>query len=111
MVGWIANEYIMRNMGHEYMEQREELFATISDAYTKEFYEDNIHTRVYQTVEWMLMQDSVFVRIYDKLCNLRRKDDAKEFVKMLAKNAHDGILEARDNLFGTQDYEKDTSSR
>jgi len=94
LASWFANQYIMHNMGHEYREQREEIYATLSYAFCTEFNEDNIHNRIHQTVQWILENDEEFYRIYNGIKYRKGEKEANYFAEMVGRNANDGIQDA-----------------
>ena len=78
--------YIKKSIAHSHRQDRDAIFKAVNDGMREEFNEDNIHTRVYCTIKWLLLQDTEFITFAEF------KDDS--FVNTVAHNARDAVLDS-----------------
>jgi len=57
---WLFRGFVRNNICVERLHIRNKIFAIINDAMADEFTEDNIPTRMYATVQWLVQNDKDF---------------------------------------------------
>ena len=60
----LALRYIRNHMSHETEAERNEIFKAITDGMRREFYEDNVFTRLSTATRWLVANDSGFKTDY-----------------------------------------------
>lgn len=89
----IALNYIKNNMSHERHYNRDKIFQTINNVMNDIFTEDNVQTKVYCLVKWLIQNNEEFKELYNKY--------GDDYLNAIAECAKDGVLEFKEDKWIT----------
>lgn len=84
--------HIKKHMSHEHQKKRSDILQAVNDGMAFHFNEDNVHTRLYSTVRWLVNNDTAFKQL--------DQSGDKSFRVMAACNVSDAVLEYDDTEQG-----------